>query len=131
LNKAIIGIIGLSVIGFLMHIIFSGATKNEIRYLTDELKESIEKIEQQNNPELISKTKLKKGKVKEWAFIKILTRLLLYPFCLLLLWFSLTGFLQEGKILCGIVGIVFAVAYLISDILLVIGKNKNYSKKSV
>lgn len=126
-KSAIIGIIGISVIGILLHLIMSKSKKYETKILTDELKEAIENIEQVKNPKFISKQKMesKKEKVKEWTFTKILTRLLLYPFCLLILWFSMTGFFPEGKTLYGIFGIAVALAYPIADILLVVGKNKN------
>jgi len=128
-KTAIIGIIGITVIGTLLHLVLSKARRYETKNLTDELKEAIENIERANNSELINKPKaeLKKKKVKEWTFTKILTRLLLYPFCLLLLWFSITGFLPEGKTLYGIFGIIVALAYPIADILLAFGKSKNYS----
>ncbi len=127
ITMAVIGTIGISIIGFLLHLVLSKSKKYETELLTDELKDSIENIERENNPELINnpKTELKKEKVKEWTFTKVLTRLLLYPFCLLILWFSITGFLPEGKTLYGIFGIVVALAYPIADIMLIIGKNKN------
>ncbi|MGO4913825.1 hypothetical protein [Leeuwenhoekiella sp. W20_SRS_FM14] len=128
-KMAVIGTIGISVIGLLLHLVLGKAKKYETKLLTDELKEAIENIEQANNPELINKPKSesKTEKVKEWTFTKVLTRLLLYPFCLLILWFSITGFLPDGKTLYGIFGIVVALAYPIADILLIFGKNKNYS----
>ncbi|WP_299261423.1 hypothetical protein [uncultured Aquimarina sp.] len=126
-KMAIIGTVGISIIGLLLHLVLSKSKKYETKLLTDELKDSIENIERENNPELINnpKTELKTEKVKEWTFTKVLTRLLLYPFCLLILWFSITGFLPEGKTLYGILGIVIALAYPIADIMLIIGKNKN------
>ncbi|REE07620.1 hypothetical protein DFQ09_1186 [Winogradskyella pacifica] len=129
LEIAVVGIIGISLIATLLSLVMSKSKKYETKLLTDELKESIENIEQTNNPELINKpkTELKKEKIKEWTFTKILTRLLLYPFCFILLWFSITGFLPGGKTLYGIFGIIVALAYPIADILLIIGKNKNYS----
>ncbi|MEY8868797.1 hypothetical protein AB9K24_04785 [Meridianimaribacter flavus] len=129
LKMAVIGTIGISVIGLLLRLVLGKAKKYETKLLTDELKEAIENIEQANNPVQINKPKSesKTEKVKEWTFTKVLTRLLLYPFCLLILWFSITGFLSEGKTLYGIFGIVVALAYPIADILLIFGKNKNYS----
>mgnify|MGYP001233287104 CR=1 FL=1 len=129
LKTAVIGTIGISVIGILLRLVLKKSKRYETKLLTDELKEAIENIEQSNNPELINKPKSesKKEKIKEWSFTKVLTRLLLYPFCLLVLWFSITGFLPEGKTLYGIFGIVVALAYPIADILLIFGKNKNYS----
>ncbi|MCL5130519.1 hypothetical protein [Algibacter sp. L4_22] len=131
-KTAIIGIIGFSVIGTLLHLVMSKAKKYETKILTDELKQAIENIERENNPELINKpkTELKKEKIKEWTFSKILTRLLLYPFCLLILWFSITLFLPGGifkyKTL-GVFGIIVSLAYPITDLIMIFRKNKNYS----
>ena len=129
LKTAIIGTIGIAVIGTLLSLVLGKSKRYETKLLTDELREAIESIEHANNPELINKPKSesKKEKVKEWTFTKVLTRLLLYPFCLLILWFSITGFLPDGKTLYGIFGIVVALAYPIADILMIFGKNKNYS----
>lgn len=128
-KTAIFGIIGFSIIGFLLNLILSKARKYEIKILTDELRDTIENIERLNYSELINKneTSLKKEKVKEWTFTKIITRFLLYPFCLFILWFSITGLLTEGKITHGIFGIVVSLAYIISDIILIIKKKKNYN----
>lgn len=123
LKTTIIYIILISIIGILLHLILFKSKKYETKLLTEELKEAIENIEQLNNPELINKPK--KEKVKEWMFTKILTQLLLYSFCLLILWVSITKFLPEEKILYGIFGIIIALVYPISDLLLSIGKNKN------
>ena len=131
-KTAIIGIIGFSVIETLLHLVMSKAKKYETKILTDELKQAIENIERENNPELINKpkTELKKEKIKEWTFSKILTRLLLYPFCLLILWFSITLFLPGGifkyKTL-GVFGIIVSLAYPITDLIMIFRKNKNYS----
>ena len=131
-KTAIIGIIGISVIGTLLHLVMSKAKKYETKILTDELKVAIENIEREKNPELINKpkTELKKEKIKEWTFTKILTRLLLYPFCLLILWFSITLFLPGGifkyKTL-GVFGIIVSLAYPVTDLIMIFRKNKNYS----
>lgn len=127
LKTAIIGTIGIGIIATLLSLVLGKSKRYETKLLTNELKEAIENIEQLNNPEFINKQKpeSKKEKVKEWTFTKVLTRLLLYPFCALILWFSITGFLPEGKTLYGIFGIVVALAYPITDIILIIGKNKN------
>ena len=127
LKTAIIGTIGIALLVTLLSLVLGKYKRYETKLLTDELKEAIENIEQLNNPEFVNKSKSesKKEKVKEWTFTKVLTRLLLYPFCALILWFSVTGFLPEGKTLYGIFGIVVALAYPMADILLIFGKNKN------
>lgn len=136
-KTAIIGIIGISVIGTLLHLVMSKAKKYETKILTDELKEAIENIERENNPELINKpkTELKKEKVKEWTFTKILTRLILYPFCLLMLYLCIHMILNPDpnhirQRPLGIIGIVIVGGYLIVDLTIIVKnlmKNKNYS----
>jgi len=136
-KTAIIGIIGISVIGTLLHLVMSKAKNYETKILTDELKEAIESIERGNNPELINKpkTELKKEKVKEWTFTKILTRLILYPFCLLVLYLCFQMILNPDpnhmrQRPLGIIGIVIVGGYLIVDLTIVVKnlmKNKNYS----
>ncbi|MEH1008374.1 hypothetical protein VDP25_11560 [Winogradskyella sp. ECml5-4] len=131
-KTAIIGIIGISVIGTLLYLVMSKTKKYETKILTDELKEAIETIEREKNPELINKpkTELKKEKIKEWTFTKILTRLLLYPFCLFILFFSITAFLP-GAIFksntLGVFGIIISLAYPVTDLIIIFRKNKNYS----
>ncbi len=128
MKTVILYIIAMSVVGILLHLLVSKMKKYETKILTDELKEAIENIALENNSELKnnSKTALKKEKIKEWTFTKVVTRLLLYPFCILIIWVSITGFLSEGKIIHAIFGITAALAYPIADILLAFGKNKNY-----
>jgi len=120
-----------------MHLVMSKAKKYETKILTDELKEAIENIERKNNPELINKpkTELKKEKFKEWTFTKILTRLIIYPFCLLMLYLCIQMILNPDpnhirQRPLGIMGIVIVGGYLIVDITIFaknLIKNKNYS----
>ncbi|MCF1193114.1 hypothetical protein LRR18_16110 [Mangrovimonas sp. AS39] len=128
-KPAVIGIIGISLLGFFFYLFFFNVTKYETKILTEELKEAIENIELINNPELTNKprSESKQEKIKEWTFTKILTRLLLYPFCFFILWLSITGFLDEGMTLHRIFGIIIVLTYIIVDITLTIRKNKNYS----
>ena len=136
-KTAIIGIIGISIIGILLHLVMSKAKKYETKILTDELKDAIENLERENNPELINKpkTELKKEKVKEWTFTKILTRLLLYPFCLLMLYLCILMILNPESHYprqrpLGIIGIIIIGGYLVADIMIIVKniiKNKNYS----
>jgi hypothetical protein len=136
-KTATIGIIGISVIGTLFHLVMSKAKKYETKILTHELKEAIENIERENNPELKNKPKagLKKQNVKEWTFIKVLTRLLLYPFCLLMLYLCILMILNPEPYYprqrpLGIIGIIIIGGYLVADIMIIVKnliKNKNYS----
>ena len=117
------------VIGSLLKLILRQNKRYETKLITEKLQKAIEKIEQFNNPETFGqpKSESEKEKVNEWTFTKVITRLLLYPFCLLILWFSINGFLKEGKYLFGVSGIAVALAYLVADILLIFRKDKNYS----
>ena len=136
-KTATIGIIVISVIGTLLHLVMSKAKKYEIKILTNELKEAIENIERENNPELINKpkTELKKEKVKEWTFTKILIRLLLYPFCLVMLYLCIIMIFNPDPYYprqrpLGIIAIIIIGGYLVADITIIVKnliKNKNYS----
>jgi hypothetical protein len=59
---------------------------------------------------------------KEWTFKRIITRLLLYPFCIGLLLFAIFYLFPNGKVFMGIGSLVFAGMYLYSDIKILIGK---------
>jgi hypothetical protein len=136
-KTAIFGIIGISLIGTLLHLVLSKAKKYETNILTDELKDAIENIERKNNPELINKPKaeLKKEKVKEWTFTKFLTRIILYPFCLFMIYLFIQMILNPDpnharQRPLGIIGIIIIGGYLIADITIIVKnlmKDKNYS----
>ena len=136
-KTAIFGIIGITLIGTLLHLVLSKAKKYETNILTDELKNAIENIERKNNPELINKPKaeLKKEKVKEWTFTKILTRVILYPFCLFMIYLCIQMILNPDpnhlrQRPLGIIGIIIIGGYLVIDIIIIVKNlmnNKNYS----
>ena len=120
LRFAILMTCGMALVGFLLNIVLNKSRKYEIEQITDELKQTIENIERNKNPDLVNKpivkqeTKLK----KEWTLSKILTRLILYPFCGLIVYFSITGLIPSGKGLLGIFGIVIGIGYPIVDLIL-------------
>lgn len=125
LQTSIIFGIGVSVIVFLLQLILSKARKYETKLLTQELRETIENIERINNPELIIESK----EEDEWTSSKFMTRLLLYPFCIFLLGFSLTIISPKEINFTIIAGIAIVLTYLITDILLIIKKkNKQHSR---
>ena len=136
-KTALIGIIGISVIGTLLHLVMSKAKKYETKNLTDELKEAIGNIERANNPELVNQPNadLKKEKVKEWSFTKILTRIILYPFCVFILYLCIQMILNPDPYHprqrpLGVFGIIVVGGYLVADITIILRnlmKNKNYS----
>ncbi|MEZ4797889.1 MAG: hypothetical protein R2785_12065 [Flavobacteriaceae bacterium] len=111
---------GMALVGFLLNIVLKKSRKYEIKQITDELKETIENIERNKNPELITKpiTKPKTEPTKEWTFGKIVTRLIIYPFCGLIVYFSIVGLIPDGKRLLGIFGIIIGIGYPIVDLIL-------------
>lgn len=127
-KTAILGIIGIFVLGTLLHLVLSEAKKYETKNLTYELKEAIENIGREQNIKISNKQKveLNNEKLHQWSLRKVITRLLIYPFCLFILWISITFFLPEGKIGHAVFGIIVALGYPIADILILIGKNKSY-----
>jgi len=120
LELAIIASSGILILSFLLHLVLNKSRKFETNLIQNELKETIGNIERQNNPHLknVTKTSLNQQKIKEWTLTKILTRLLVYPFCGFITWLSLTGFLPEGKIILGIFGIVVGLGYPIVDLII-------------
>ncbi|QKX06190.1 hypothetical protein HN014_15150 [Aquimarina sp. TRL1] len=123
----IIGVIVIPVIGTLLYLFSVKVRKYETSLLTEELKETIENIERSNYPQIDTKLKqnVNRKKDKEWTFAKIITRLLLYPFCLVIIYFSIVGLIKDGQLIRGIFAIAIALAYPIADILLIFRKNKN------
>lgn len=59
---------------------------------------------------------------KEWSLKKIITRLLLYPFCIGLILFAIFYLFPKGKIILGIISLGIAGMYLFSDLKILIGK---------
>ena len=79
-----------------------------------------------------SKTESKEEKTSEWTFAKIITRLVLYPVCLLYLWYAVTNLLpnsiSSSSSIKGVLGVIvtifLALIYPISDILILLGKDR-------
>jgi hypothetical protein len=79
-----------------------------------------------------SKTELNEVKSKEWTLGKIISRLFLYPCSILWLCYAITSGLPSAitsgllmNILEISISIAVPVAYLISDVLIIIGKDDN------
>lgn len=120
LQTSLIFATGLSVIIFLLQLILSKARKYETKLLTEELRDTIENIEQIKNPELIIESK--KEEENEWTTSKFITRLFLYPFCIILLVCFFTFFSVKEMNFKIIGGVVITFTYLITDILLIMQK---------
>ena len=117
---AIIAACGILLIGFLLNLVLQKSRKYEIKQITDELKQTIENIERNQNPELLKKpiAKQETEPINEWTLGKVLTRLILYPFCGLIVYFSITGLIPEGKSFLGLFGVIIGFGYPIVDLIL-------------
>ena len=124
---ALIATIGISVVAFLLNMVLTKGRNYEMQLITDELKEVIENIEFEKNPELVRKSSSNAtNKTNEWSLKKILTRLILYPFCAFIVYLSLIHIIPEGKRELGIFGVLIGLGYPIVDLIIAFGR-KNYS----
>ncbi|MBF4464999.1 hypothetical protein [Flavobacterium sp. LC2016-12] len=126
LITTIFAILAITLIGFLMRLLLSKSKIFETKILIEELKTTINNLEGLNNSKQKKDQNLENEKVNEWSFSKIMSRILIYPFCVILIWLSVTLMIPEGKIIEGIFAIIVGLAYPISDLLIIINK-KNYS----
>jgi len=114
-------ITSIAILGYLVQKIIR---KSETKDLIQELQETLEKIERTSNPEQTTKQTSNKSKTNEWSLSKITTRLFVYPFCILIIWIAITGLIPDGKIIHGVLAIIIALVYPISDLLIAFSKNK-------
>ena len=94
--------------------------KKERNYLIEDFRKELEEIESNKSANSIKKREEKINK-KEWNFKKTIARLVLYPFCILIVYFSATLLIPE-KPVHGLLGIAVGLAYLIADIILIVKK---------
>jgi len=125
LITTIFAILAITIIGFLMRLLLAKSKIFETKILIEELKTTINNLDGLNNSKQKKDQNLENEKVNEWSFSKIMSRILIYPFCVILIWLALTLMIPEGKIIEGIFAIIVALAYPISDLLIIINK-KNY-----
>lgn len=127
IRQTLIAITIISIIVASLYILLTKKKKFETKYLIEELQETIENIEQTKNPNKIVQKK-KKPQTKEWTLSKILARLLLYPFCGIIIWACIYFFIPDGRIGKAIFGIGIALIYPITDILLILKKKPPIEK---
>lgn len=121
-KTALFLILWIFFVGILFRIIIYLARKNETKLIIEELKNKIEKIEHKSNPSRKVNSVINDEKVDEWTFSKIMTRIIAYPFCILVFWICLTGLVPEGKIIQGVFGAIIALIYPVTDVLILMGK---------
>ncbi len=106
-----------------LFLIMRKAKIHEEKIVTEELKETIENIERKKYPEKFkNRPKQEKPKENEWTLKKILTRIIFYPLCIVIIYFCLKEILPNGKAIHGLFGIGVCGAYLVADILNMIKK---------
>ncbi|WP_269235691.1 hypothetical protein [Flavobacterium flavigenum] len=126
LKTTFFAIIAITIIGFLMRLLLTKSKIFETKILIEELKTTINNLDELNISKQKKDQNSENKEVNEWSFFKIMSRILIYPFCVILIWLSLTLMIPEGKIIEGIFAIIVGLAYPISDLLIIINK-KNYS----
>lgn len=126
LKTTFFAILAITIIGFLMRLLLTKSKIFETKILIEELKTTIYNLDELNTSKQKKDQKSENEKVNEWTFSKIMSRILIYPFCVVLIWLAITLMIPEGKIIEGIFAIIVALAYPISDLLIIINK-KNYS----
>lgn len=111
--------IGLTIIVAIMYFLYIFVVKKIIRkeneILIKEFNKELFKIENCNRPDTISNEAIE----SEWTTSKIFSRILIYLFCFFIIYLSLTEFLPKGNIKF-IYGLLIPIAFIISDILIVI-----------
>ncbi|MFN3756120.1 MAG: hypothetical protein ACK4RM_04130 [Flavobacterium sp.] len=98
--------------------------KNKSLLLT--LKNDLEYIESTMNTDYQPNKTISSNiyREKEWTWFKILKRLLFYPICIFLIYISWKFFIPEGKMALGILGIIIALSFIISDLALAFRRKK-------
>jgi hypothetical protein len=122
LKTTFFAILAITLIGFLMRLLLAKSKIFETKILIEELKTTINNLDELYTSKQEKEQNLENEKVNEWSFSKIMSRILIYPFCVILIWLALTLMIPEGKIIEGIFAIIVALAYPISDLLIIINK---------
>ena len=73
----------------------------------------------------MKKRRFRRKSNPEWSFGKTLVRIIAYTFCLGLLCLFAYAIFVERNYALGIVGAIFPIAYIYSDITILINKNEN------
>ena len=102
--------------------VFKRIYKNETKYLLNELKIHL-------GLETNKTLEIKENEKNEWTLNRTLVRILMYPFAICLIIFSVYS-LKEGRIFKGLFGISIVSAYLYSDIKILLNKNKTKANNS-
>lgn len=126
--------ITISMIFTVFSLIFYLLIKNQLNFekknMLYDLRNDLFQLEQTNNPSLVPQSKHETEPSKEWTFSKIFLRIFLYPFCLGLIYISITSMLPSEKPIYGLLGIGVGLSYLITDIRLSFKKSRSKELKN-
>ncbi|MGY5850919.1 hypothetical protein [Salegentibacter sp. F14] len=116
LKAAIIIILVLIVFSLFFYLLLINQINFEKRNMTLDLKKDIYSIERKGNPSLAAPPESEIDSSKEWTLAKILLRVILYPFCLGLIYISITMILPSDKPFYALLGIGVGLSYLVADL---------------
>lgn len=116
LKAAIIIILVLIVFSLFFYLLLINQINFEKRNMTLDLKKDIYSIERKGNPSLAAPPESEIDYSKEWTLAKILLRVILYPFCLGLIYISITLILPSDKPFYALLGIGVGLSYLVADL---------------
>ena len=124
ISFAVIASCGILLVRFLLNLVLKMSRNYEVTLITEELKLTLENIEGNKNPEVIKKpiAKPETEPIKEWTLEKVLGRLILYPFCGLIVYLSIVGIIPGEKKLLGVFGVIIGLGYPIVDLILAFRK---------
>ena len=98
--------------------------------MTEELKDTVERIEREKFPEKFAGYGLKEKPIEnEWTIKKIFTRIFMYPICVGFIYVCAALLIPNGQLGKGICGIAICGAYLYSDIYAIL-KRSRFKKES-
>jgi len=117
----IIGIYGILASGFIW--VLKKIYENETKYLLNDLKVSVG-LELEENIEKIENSK------NEWTLKRTFSRIIFYPFAIFIICFAIYG-IYQGTVTRGIFGIFIAIAYLYTDIKIIVKKRKKTKANTV
>ncbi|MEQ5790724.1 hypothetical protein J4E06_06655 [Muricauda sp. NFXS6] len=130
LAKGWVGAVFVLFVAFILFLIMRKAAKTEKKIMTEELKDTVERIEREKFPEKFAGYGLKEKPIEnEWTIKKIFTRIFMYPICVGFIYVCAALLIPNGQLGKGICGIAICGAYLYSDIYAIL-KSSRFKKES-
>ena len=113
------------IVALVVFLIMRKAGNQEKKIMTQDLRGSIEAIEKAKFPEkFLGQLENQEPLKNEWTFKKIIVRLIMYPICALIIYFSMVYILPGEKPIHGLIAIGICVLYYVADLSNIIKHNK-------